>query len=631
MKLFKSLLICFVCAGCLLIRAGIVTAENITSPDEVVEEDGESSNEVIETNDVQVVGEGIKAVNEALEVRSEVDGTTIHLTLHNVSSIKVKNIAVLWDSNNSYTPAIKTYYVGTLGAGESVNYDLEMASIGNSTLNGICIDAGGYTYLYRLIPAFLIPVGIFSAIIVLRKHFGRKKGNIRLGIIGGAVVLACVGLTYMWQYARVGSAWYSLLDSGENYTHNFEEDVNGETVKFDVSYNQDIITFEVTEKDVEVIYDTTYEYDENAECTAEPVVKVAGQNGSKHVVTTTMYRNGKRDAESSEETVTVEPVDRVLVQGTKTVIETQNVEAYKEYVADDGMYYGQFQLQTSAEEAKSHIGKKEVTWNWDKEQNKLTSTEEVTVQPGTDIWKAGTKVDVTEILKADTEYVAREDQPVGYNNTITQAVDGSKSTTYQVTISTETGLRLPGTALKFVSSNMVAPVNGKVEVGVLRVEDITTPYEENVQSDPERWSNQEEVVTEGVDKIERVSSIMKLDTETGQVTDEVVREVSREVIQESVTREVIRGSKEPTWVEEKIITAEVEYDTVYVADSSLSGDEQVVEQYGERGSLYTTQIVAVDENGNPVEGYDPQIVEQDALSPPVDEIIHVAPDSALLG
>ena len=48
------------------------------------------------------------------------------------------------------------------------------------------------------------------------------------------------------------------------------------------------------------------------------------------------------------------------------------------------------------------------------------------------------------------------------------------------------------------------------------------------------------------------------------------------------------------------------------------------------GRLYTTQLVAVDEKGNKIEGYEPKIVEKDALVDPVDEIIEVAEDSDLL-
>lgn len=582
-------------------------------------------------NTIEISGEGVDASSDALEITTTSERGIVHIQIKNTSNEDVKNLSVVYSDSNSSAAYKNLYEIGILPAGKSTSYDLATIETGNGFFRQVIDGVGGFQYLILLIPVFVVGVGVTSSIIIVRVKFKKPKRNVLIGCIGMTFTVIATGAMYAGLHFTKGIAEYTIWDTGENYTRTFNVDTpDGNSIEFDVKYNQDIITYEITEIDAEIPFETTYEYDETKECTSESTIKSAGKPGKKHVVTTTVYRNGEKESETSEETVILNPVNQVEVQGTKTVIETQNVEADKQYVPDDTMYVGQFQLQTSAEEAKSHVGKKEVTWNWDKEKNELVSKEEVTKQPGIDTWKAGSLVEVKETLKATTEYVALENQPIGYSAKVSENKDGSRVTLYTATIDPVTGLRMEGTELEFVSSETTDPVNGRVEVGVVRTEEITTPRTENIQYDSSKWSYEETVLAEGSDLVERVTTIMKLDKVTGQVTDQVDREVSRETIQENVPREVIKGSKEPTWVEEKIITGEVEFDTVYVADESLSGDEQVVVQEGEKGSLYTTRLIAVDENGNPIEGYAPQIVEEDALSDSKDKIVHVASDNPLL-
>lgn len=619
MKGIKKLLVLSLCIGGVIFGGVIVWATEIIG------------NGTPTGNTIEVSGEGVDASTDALNITTTPDSGVIHVKIENISSEEVKNLAVVYDNSNFLTAYKNIFHVDTLASGESIYYDLATIDLGSNTFKVIAESVGGFYYLLLLIPVIVLGFGITSSIIIVRMRMGKQKHNVLVTIVGLLVTaLAMMGTLFYLQF-NYDRSEYSLLDTGENYTRYFNvETLGGDSVSFSVKYNQDSITYKITEADEEIPFETTYEYDETLECTASSSIKSDGKPGKKHVVTTTVYRNGEKDSETSEETIITQPTDQVEIQGTKTVIETQNVEAYKEYIPDDNMYVGQFQLQTSSQEAKSHVGKKEVTWNWDKEKEELVSKEEVTKQPGTDTWKAGTLVKVEEVLKASINYVAAEDKELGYTNTVSTSKDGKRITLYKAEINPTTGLRMEDTELEFVNSDTTDPVNGKVEVGVMREEDITTPCQEKVTYDNTKWSYEETITSKGVDQIEHVVSVMKLDKTTGQVTDQVEREISREVIQESVPQEVIRGSKEPNWVEEKVITGEVEYSTVYVPDESLSGDEQRVVQKGEKGSLYTTRLIAVDDEGNPVQGYEPQIVEEDALSDSKDEVIHVAPDSPLL-
>ena len=80
------------------------------------------------------------------------------------------------------------------------------------------------------------------------------------------------------------------------------------------------------------------------------------------------------------------------------------------------------------------------------------------------------------------------------------------------------------------------------------------------------------------------------------------------------------------------MTDTLNYNTVYQEDKTgiLKDDEQRVIQKGENGSLYTTQMVACDEEGKKIEGYEPRVISTDTVVKPVDEIILVAKGSKLL-
>lgn len=296
------------------------------------------------------------------------------------------------------------------------------------------------------------------------------------------------------------------------------------------------------------------------------------------------------------------------------------------------MFLGESKLDTSVEDAEANLGKKEVTYTWNEETGEIESEEKVTEKPGTNIWRAGTKVEKVVTLDPTVTYTPIEDQQIGYTNVVEEAIPGSITTTYTTTIDEKTGKEVKGAELKYVTSERVEPEDGTVEVGVLSVKDETTPCEIEYEYDDTKWDNFEQVLEEGQDKVETVTSIMQLDTKTGKVTDTVVEELSREVTQKSKPEKKLVGTKEPQWIEEKIMTDELQYNTVYQEDKTgiLQGDEQRVIQKGENGSLYTTQMVACDEEGNKIEGYEPRVVSTDTVVKPVDEIILVAKGSNLL-
>ena len=555
-----------------------------------------------------------------IEVSAEKDGNAIFFSIQNKSGEPMNNVHLISRETNKMVSDEVCRDLGTVESGKSINTTVMVKEM-NSYFRSWSVGLGGFSSFY--IVALLIVAIVFVVIVRLRKN-----SNIRVSV-GSVVFILAV---FAFVVFSIGTRdTYKVLDTGNNYIRTLSVDSGrGYELEYYLKYNQDNITYAVTEEDVDTDFEVEYEYDEDVPCTDEPVVRVEGKKGKNHVVTTVKYRNGKEEDKLVEEKVLVKPEKQIEVQGTKTTIEIQNIDAKKEYVPDDTMKVGDYKLSTDLAETKENVGKKEVTYKWNNDKKKVESTEKVTKEPGTNIWKAGSLVINEEIVKAETKYVAREDQAVGWENVITESKDGVKTTVYKTKIDKKTGKPKKGIELEYYTTLEEEPINGEKEIGVLSIEEAVTEREVVYTDDDTKWNNEEIVTAEGQDKIEKVTKIMKLDSKKGTISDTVVREVSRELVQSAINKEVVRGTKEPNWVEEKKATGQVKYNTIYVPDESLSGDEQVVEVKGEMGRLITTQLIAVDEEGNRLITYQPKVMEEDSLQKPVDEIVHVAPDSNLL-
>lgn len=556
-----------------------------------------------------------------ISITAKRDGNAIHFSIENNSDEPMNNVHLISRDTNKFVSDEVCKDLGSIESGSSVKSNLILNEM-NGYFRTLSVKLGGFLNLY-MTGLIIVAVVLLIAIKL------NKKSAIRVS--SGFTILIAVIAVFMLIGIFNNRDEYKLLDTGNNYIRTLSVDSgNGYDLEYYVKYNQDDITYSTTEKDVDVGFDVEYEYDEDVPCTDKPIVKVEGKHGKTHITTTIKYRNGKEEDRTVEEKILVKPEKQIEIQGTKTTVEIQNIDAKKEYVPDDTMKVGDYKLATELAETKDNVGKKEVTYKWNKDTKKVESTEKVTKEPGTNIWKAGCLVINEEVVKAETKYVAKEDQVVGWSNVIKESKDGTKTTVYKTEIDKETGKPKKGIELEYYTTLEEKPVNGEEEIGVLSIEDEVIEREVVYTDDDTKWDNEEIVTAEGQDKIEKVTKIMKLDGKNGTITDTVVREVSRELVQSAINKEVTRGTKKPNWVEEKKATGQVKYNTIYVPDESLSGDEQQVEVEGEMGRLITTQLIAVDEEGNRLLSYQPKILEEDSLQKPVDKIVHVAPNSELL-
>lgn len=600
------------------------TTEDTDGSEETPEESTEEDTPETDTGDEERT---VSEDNPEIKVFTTLTNNKLKVSISNGSEEDMKNTALLFDEDNRYSTLNNYKDLGTIKAGDSQNIEVTVVNVGHGVIKKFCDASGGAVYGLTFIGVSAAVVAIYIGINIYRK-VKKKKGKVQtfLFTVSGVVIILACGIVIQ------NRPNYKVLTEGQNYARDIKETYNDTNLMLSLNYNQDIIEEKTTSKEEEIDFDVEYTYDENKPVTEDTEVISEGKKGKRIVATTTVYRNGEVDDTIEDSYVLDKPVAQKEIQGTKKTIQIENIDAKRVYTPDDSMFLGESKLDTPVEEAEKNLGKKEVTYTWNEEKGEIESSEKVTKEPGTNIWKAGVKVDKVTTIDPTVTYTPVENMEVGKTNVIKEAIPGAITTTYTTQIDKEIGKEIKNPKLTYVSAERVEPENGEVQVGVLLVKDETTPCEIEYQYDDTKWDNFEQVLEEGQDKIETVTSIMQLDTTTGKVTDQVVKEVSREVKQEAKPEKKLVGSKEPQWIEEKIMTDTLNYNTVYQEDKTgiLKDDEQRVIQKGENGSLYTTQMVACDEEGKKIEGYEPRVISTDTVVKPVDEIILVAKGSKLL-
>lgn len=605
---------------------GVYASENTEGTEEAVEAntDEETSDEA---EDKEAEERNVSEDSPEIKVFPTLTNNTLKISISNGSEEDMKNTALLFDKDNRYSTLNNYTDLGVIKAGESKDIEVSIVNVGHGVIKQFCDMAGGTAYGLTFIGVTGVVVIFYFARLGYRKYKKKKgKGSTFIFTVAGVVIILACGVVIQ------NRPDYKVLNEGQNYVRDIKETYNDTDLLLTLNYNQDVIEEKTTSKEEEIDFDVEYTYDENKPVTEDTEVVSEGKKGKRIVTTTTVYRNGKVDDTIDDSYVVDEPVAQKEIQGTKKTIQIENIDAKRVYIPDDSMFLGESKLDTSVEEAEKNLGKKEVTYTWNDKKQKIESSEKITKKPGTNIWRAGTKVQKVTTIDPTVTYTPVEDMEVGKTNVVKEAIPGAITTTYATQIDESTGKEVENPQLTYVSSERVEPENGSVEVGVLLVKDETTPCEIQYEYDDTKWDNFEQVLEEGQDKIETVTSIMQLDTSTGKVTDQVVKEVSRETKQETKPEKKLVGSKEPQWIEEKIMTDTLNYNTVYQEDKTgiLQGDDQRVIQKGENGSLYTTQMVACDEEGKKIEGYEPRVISTDTVVKPVDEIVLVAKGSPLL-
>lgn len=565
----------------------------------------EDNTEVVEDNTEVTEDISISVGSDLNVIISELE-KGLRINLSNLTYGDIRNISIKINSN-TYAFDESYKFISSLSNGENRTINISKVDVGD--LSNILNTFKGYINSAFLL---LFICSAFSGTVLLVLYNSGKGVKWKPLYITGFILSLSMG------YLLMSSIRNNVnTETGNNYIITIPiEDGN-----IEVSYNRDTITFEESEYDEVIPYETVYEYDSNMLCT-ESEVKTEGKDGLLHNRSVITYVNGlESDSKVMESIVTEEPVNEVVVQGTKSVIQIESIEPELVYIPNDDMYVGEFE---NVEIGKDFSGEAEVTYSWNEDKKKVEKSSKITKPAETCEIYAGTLVREESIIPHDIEYIS-VDEDSGYRNVVQDGSDGKISSIYKVQISSETGEPLSNSNRELVSSERVEPITEKVEVGCIVTSEEVKPCDVVYEYDDTKWDNYEEVKEKGTDEITTVKTRVKLD-EYGNLTDEVIEEISREVTSEGKTEVRIKGTKEPSWVEERTIKSEIKYNVLYQADDSLSGDEEVVVEEGSSGWVYDVNLIALDEEGNQIDDYEPEYVGE-VIQKPVDRVVNVAPDS----
>ena len=273
-------------------------------------------------------------------------------------------------------------------------------------------------------------------------------------------------------------------------------------------------THEIKEKK-ELPFETRIEYDENLE--AGQRQETGGEPGEQERTNTLVIKDGKvTEIKEGEFETTKKPVDKVIKIGIKPIVKEVEKPFETEYIYDENVEMGKEEEVTPGEN-----GKVTITTSYDKDQNKLVTTEE-TKDPVKRVVKIGIKPVVKEEeIPHDTEYKHNPELKAGE---IKKVKDGTPG---KVTITTsfnkQTG-KIETKVERTEPTKAVYEYGSKTEGKVTVESDL--PYEIEIVEDPEMEAGKTETVQEG-----------QLGKKETTITIENSKEVSRE---EKVTKDPVK-------------------------------------------------------------------------------------------
>ena len=551
-----------------------------------------------------------------VSVNSKV-GSSVKLKIKNKSDGDIHNVRLLSDKNTRYVLSDSSIFIGELKSGETKTITIKAWNLGSGSTQKAINKLGG---VYAFIPLFVLCLDGVAFLFFYSKSSKRiKYMQVTIAMVMGMLFVSHNEADYVTN---------SNIKIEVEHTMKIGSEVKWSGV---LEFFEDTINIERVNVEESIPFDTEYELDPKVKVTDEPEVLEEGKKGKRVKTYEITTVNGERvSKELVKDVVEKKPENQTVKPGTLTVVKKETVEPEKVYIPDDTMELGEIELNSEVTGLQDMTGESETTYEWDKEKEEVVSNMEYNRAPGKEYYKAGTLRVKEETIPAETTHIPIEDKEVGYENVIKEPKDGSIKKYFKVEINKETGKPIKGSDELFVKSERVEPETGKVEVGTLRVKEINEGYETVEQVVEDKWSSYREVIQEGKDRIIKQTTVLELNKETGICIDS--DDVTEEVIQEGREEIVKVGSKEPNWVSFIELQKEISYNTLFVPceDGSLSGDEQKVITEGKNGRIYSEYVIACDDEGNELEGYEKKLVSKDSIQEPVDEVIMVASDSIAL-
>lgn len=544
-------------------------------------------------------------------------GSSVKVRIKNNSKGDIHNVRLMSDKRTRYVLSDTSIFIGELKAGESRTITIKAWNMGSGTIQRAINNVGG---VYAFIPLFILCLDGVAFMFLWSKSDRRVKYmQVTVAVLMGMIFVShneadCIKnpnvKIEVENAMEIGSEikWKGILD-----------------------FSEDTVEVKRINVEDEIPYGADYELDSKVKVTEEPEILEPGEKGKRVRTYEIVFINGEQQSKTLiKDVVEKKPVNQKLKQGTLTVVKKETVEPERVYIPDDTMELGTSELDSEVTGLQDMTGESETTYKWDKKKEEVVSHMEYKKAPGKEYYKAGTLKIKKETLPAETQYIPVETKEVGYENVIKESKDGYINKYFKVKIDKETGEEIKGSDELFVKSERIEPENGKIEVGTLKVKEINEGFETIEQVVEDEWSSYKEVVQEGEERIIKQTTVCKLNKETGICSE--TDEVHEEVIQEGRDEIVKVGSKEPNWVSFIELQKEISYNTLFVPceDGSLTGDEQKVVTEGKNGRIYSEYVIACDDEGNELEGYEKKLVSKDAIQEPVDEVIMVASDSVAL-
>lgn len=278
-----------------------------------------------------------------------------------------------------------------------------------------------------------------------------------------------------------------------------------------------------TEK-IETPFEVEYRYSDELEA-GQTKVEQEGKNGSYDLEYSQNIKNGQADGKATTEKKNeVEAQKKIVVIGTKPIVDKVEKGFNTEYIYDDTLEAGKIEEKTPGKNGQTTI-----THYYDKDKKEIV-TEEKTENPTNRVVRVGIKpIEEGTELPFETEYVYDENMEAGKTEVTQEGKKGkAKITTF---FNKETG-KLETKIEREEPTKKIVKYGSKTEGEVKIKDDIA--YEVEIIEDPEMEAGKTEVVQDG-----------KNGTKETTITIENSKEINREtnVIEEPIKKIIKVGTK----------------------------------------------------------------------------------------
>lgn len=349
-----------------------------------------------------------------------------------------------------------------------------------------------------------------------------------------------------------------------------------------------------TNKVTEIQFKRRYESDPTKDVGTK-VTKVTGKKGTSTVTTTYKINDKTGDLiPTVGQPTVVNPVDEVILVGTKPKIEVETTPITTIYKRDDNKDYGGKPVETPGREGKKTTT---TTYKMDENGNVTPNTPKVeNVDMVPRVITIGTKPTVmTENLSRKTRYIEDKTRTIEKPEVVTDGSDGKvvRTTTYDLDVKTGK------TTTKTPTEVRTEPKERVLKVGKLpKIETKPIPHTVRYIEDPSLPKGEQKIVTEGADGKSTTTIPYIFNPDNG-----TFKEGTPKVDKVEPKEKVIKVGIKP-----KVVTELLPRPVRYIEDKTKTTDKPEIVAEGEDGKVVTTTPVILNPKDGSVSDGKPTIV-----------------------